>query len=69
MFRKEISMTEQEKKVLMECMGDSMDCTLDIVYETFAMLFETMAKHPSLSLQQMFLQMAITLRKLKVKKQ
>ena len=36
-------MTEEEKKIFTECLVDSIRCATDTVYETMAMLFETIA--------------------------
>ena len=57
-------MTEQEKNILTECIMDSVKFTTNTIYEGLAMLFEEMAKHPELSLQQVLLAMSTTLKKI-----
>ena len=61
-------MTEQEKKVLVECMGDSIQCAIDIVWTNLSDLFERMAKYPELSLQEILIAMSLALKKLKENK-
>ena len=57
-------MDEQEKKVLIECLTDTINCSINTVYESLALLFETMSQHPELSLQEILIGMSITLKKL-----
>ncbi len=57
-------MTEQEKKSLIECLTSSIKCSVDTIYESLALLFEEMSKHPELTLQQVLIGMAITLKQL-----
>lgn len=61
-------MTEQEKQVLAKCFSDSITCATDIVYESLSLLFERMAKHPELSLQEILIAMSLALKKLQEKK-
>lgn len=57
-------MTEQEKKVLIEGLTSSVKCSTNIIYESLALLFEEMSKHPELTLQQFLISMAFTLKRL-----
>ena len=62
-------MTEQEKKVIAECLTDSIRCATDTVYESLSIMFETMAKHPEYTLQEVLTAMSIGLKMLISKKE
>lgn len=55
-------MAEQEKKVFVECLTDAVKASSNLVYETLSMLFEKMAKHPELNLQEVLVAMATALK-------
>lgn len=57
-------MTEQEKKVLVECLTSSINFSVNTIYESLALLFEEMSKHPELTLQQVLTGMALALKQL-----
>ena len=57
-------MTEQEKQVLIECMQDTANCAINTVYGSLALLFETISKHPELSLQEVLIAMSLALKEL-----
>ena len=57
-------MTEKEKEVLAECFQDTVKCSTNLIYESLALLFETMALHPELSLQQVLAAMSMAMKKL-----
>jgi len=57
-------MTEQEKEVLAECLTDAVKCSSNLVYESLSILFENMAKHPELNLQQVLVAIAAALKML-----
>ena len=61
-------MTEQEKKIFIDCLIDTVNCTTDTVYESLALLFEEMAKHPELTLQQTLIAMSTSLKMIVEKK-
>jgi len=57
-------MTEQEREVLTEAFRNVIKCSNGIIYETLALLFEEIAKHPELTLQQVLVTISMSLRKL-----
>ena len=57
-------MNEQEKKLILELLSDTIESATTLVFESIAMLFEEMAKHPELNLQQVLIAMSIALKSL-----
>lgn len=62
-------MTQQEKNVICDMLFDSVDCATNTVYESLALLFDTMAKHPEFTLQEVLIGMSMGLRMLIDKKE